>query len=167
MDKQLGQVVSKAELTVRRGGWKRDGQVVVCAVGRFDLLHPGHVRFLEQARALGNVLVVGVESDAQVREAFVPSSKPARPITPASERAEILAALACVDFAIELDSSPRQFLEILAPDIFAEGAAQDAPRATQQSHPHLVTPAPKLVRIPLEPGYSTAGLIERITRVRS
>jgi rfaE bifunctional protein nucleotidyltransferase chain/domain len=159
MDRRLGQVVSQSELISRRGGWKHNGQVVVCAVGRFDLLHPGHVRLLEQARALGDVLVVGINSDA--------SSNAARPATAPAERAEILAALKCVDCTVVLDGSTDQFLKILAPEILVEGGAPDTPGATLPSCLHLVAPGCKLVRIPLEPGFSTATLMERIRQART
>jgi cytidyltransferase-like protein len=160
----LGQVVSQAELISHRGGWKRNGKVVVCASGRFNLLHPGHIRLLEQARALGDMLIVAVEGDARIRQTDAISPKIVRPVTPASERAEILAALACVDCAVEIDQPLEQFLQLLAPDIFVEGCAQQAPPSQSESHP----PGSdfRLVRIPHEPGYSTTGLIERITRVR-
>jgi len=167
---RLGQVVSEAELISRRGGWKRNGQVVVCAHGWFDLLHPGHIRLLEQARSLGDVLVVAVaagiapavRSDARADEAPVSPSEITRPVTPAAERAEILAALACVDCVIELDGSLEYILGTLAPDILVEGSAQ-----AEALHPPTTRPLGattyKLVRIPLEPGYSTTGLIEKIT----
>jgi cytidyltransferase-like protein len=139
----------------------------VCAVGCFDLLHPGHIRLLEQARSLGGILVAAVESDAQARRAFGSSSKIARPVTPASERAEIVAALACIDCAVEMDGSREKFLETFAPDILVEGSSQDIPGPAPLAGPHPTAPACKVVRIPLEPGYSTAGLIERILQARS
>jgi cytidyltransferase-like protein len=167
MDTRLGQVVSQGELASRRGGWKRNGQAVVCASGGFDLLHPGHTRFLEQARALGNVLIVAVESDAQVREQFSPttinspdrSSKVRRPITPATERAEILASLACVDCVVELDGPLEEFLSSFEPEILA--VARNSVAVAPAASPL------QLVRIPLEPGFSTTGLIERITQLSS
>lgn len=164
----MGHVVSQAELISHRGGWKRDGKVVVCANGSFDLLHPGHIRFLEHARSLGDILVVAVESDARVREASGASSKIARPVTPAAERAEILAALACVDRAIEVDGPLEQFLQILAPDIVVEGRTQDSSGATSPGSPQSAKATTwKVVRIPLEPGFSTTDLIERITKARA
>jgi len=139
----------------------------VCAIGCFDLLHPGHIRLLEQARSLGGILVAAVESDSQVRRASGSASKIARPVTPAPERAEILAALACIDCAVEMDGSREQFLEIFSPDILAEGSSRDIPGSTPPAGSHPAAPACKLVRIPLEPGYSTAGLIERILQART
>ncbi|HYL69590.1 MAG TPA: adenylyltransferase/cytidyltransferase family protein, partial [Candidatus Limnocylindria bacterium] len=104
-DTELGKVVSQGELILHRSEWKRNGKRVAFASGSFDLLHPGHVRLLEQARELGDVLVVGVESDAAVRaksnKLTAQKKNLARPITPADERMEILAALAAVDYVVE------------------------------------------------------------------
>src|ERR1700683_4428200 len=111
-------VVSQSELILQRREWKRNGKRVVCAVGVFDLLHPGHVRLLEQARASGDILVVGVQSDARARE----EKGPNRPITPAAERAEILSALAAVDFAVVLnDERADEFIAQLVPDALVQG----------------------------------------------
>lgn len=171
----MGQVASQSELIHRRGGWKRNGQGVVCVSGCFDLLHPGHVRLLEQARALGDVLVVAVQSDASVRAAADRESRaqrapakytPPRPITPAAERAEILAALAAVDCVVECDeASPREFLGRFRPDIFVRGGAAGADEAADREDEALEAMGCKVVRIPLEPGYSTTRLIERIAEI--
>jgi rfaE bifunctional protein nucleotidyltransferase chain/domain len=176
-DMRLGQVVSQSELILRRGEWKRNGHGVVCASGCFDLLHPGHIRLLEQARALGDVLVVAVQGDASVRASAsrkVQSQErpkkhaPPRPITPASERAEILAALAAVDYVVEFDEpSPREFLARLRPDVFIRGAAAGAEEATSSDDNALQAMGCKVVRVPLEPGYSTTRLIERIAEIQA
>src|SRR4029077_14401242 len=88
-DAELGKVVSQDELILHRSEWKRNGKGVVFASGSFDLLHPGHVRLLEQARALGEVLVVGVATNAAGRaksgNAPAPHRRTASPITPAEE----------------------------------------------------------------------------------
>jgi len=166
----LGQVVSQSELILYRGEWKRNGKGVVCIFGAFDLLHPGHIRLLEQARAHGDILVVGVQSDAGMR-ALRASTGPAkqapqRPIVPAAERMEILAALAAVDYVVEYDEpTPASLVSRLAPDVVVEGGAEKRPVAAGQDRNK--TSAPKIVRIPLEPGYSTTRLIERISELRS
>ena len=113
-------IVSQSELILQRGEWKRNGKRVVCAAGAFDLLHPGHIRLLEQARGLGDIVVVALQSDASVRSSAAQSatrggagesragqSAAARPITPANERAEILTALAAVDWWRN-STSPRR-----------------------------------------------------------
>jgi rfaE bifunctional protein nucleotidyltransferase chain/domain len=158
----LGQVVSQDELIVHRCAWKRNGKRVVFACGRFDLLHPGHIRLLEQARNLGEILVVGVESDGSIHA--LPGRRESAknalelPITPASERMEILAALAAVDYAVEFDAStPRDLLALLEPDIIVVGGGDPVDRNSGQ----------KIVSIPLEPGFSTSRLIERITQLRA
>jgi cytidyltransferase-like protein len=156
-DALLGQVVPPSQALLLRGDWKRNGVGVVCAAGRFDLLHPGHLRLLEQARELGGVLIAVVAA----RDGDNPSSSP---ITPPVERAEILAALAAVDVAVELGTDGMDlaaFLTRLAPDVFVEGGSGDpaSPFARALSAAHT-----KVVHIPLEPGYSTGAILERITR---
>lgn len=161
----LGKVVSPDELMRLRRDWKREGRKVVCASGGFDLLHPGHIRLLEQARSLGDILVVAVESDASIRSRAASAAGVARPITPAAERAEILAALAAVDYVTEFeDVSPRGLLAHLQPDILVAGAsAGDA--AARQEDEALGAAGCQVVRLALEPGYSTALLIERIQQL--
>jgi len=157
----VGQVVSQEKLILHRGEWKRNGRRVVFVSGRFDLLHPGHIRLLEQARKLGEILVVGVQSDAAVHASSAggPTKNcPERPITPASERMEILAAIAAVDYAIEFDApTPNDLLAQLEPDIVAVGGGDPAGGNAGK----------KIVRIPLEPGFSTSRLIDRITQPRA
>lgn len=173
----MGQVVSQAELILRRGEWKRNGEGVVCASGGFDLLHPGHIRLLDQARALGAVLVVAVESDATLRTVSnrtssstdAPKSRIAlRPLTPAAERAEILAALAAVDYVVELDDVPlADFLERFVPDIFVRGRPAEVDAPTVHQDAALARAGCKIVNLPLEPGYSTTRLLERIAQSHS
>jgi rfaE bifunctional protein nucleotidyltransferase chain/domain len=158
-------VVSQAELILQRAEWKRNGKRVVCAAGAFDLLHPGHVRRLEQARALGDVLIVGVQSDAGVRAAKpAKPGKPLRPIHPAAERSEILAALEAVDSVAEFDAaSPRDFIVRVAPEIFVLGGTANANEVSYLDDLSFRAAVGKVVRIPLEPGYSTSLLLDSIT----
>ena len=87
--------------------------------GVFDLLHPGHVRYLQQARALGDMLIVGLNSDASVRR----NKGPERPINPESERAEVVAALECVDAVVIFDEdTPAEIVRACQPDILVKGA---------------------------------------------
>jgi rfaE bifunctional protein nucleotidyltransferase chain/domain len=163
----LGQVVSQGELILHRGEWKRNGRGLVCASGAFDLLHPGHIRLLEQARSLGEVLAVAVQGDASVREQLGNTARVARPVTPAAERMEIVAALAAVDFVVPFDEpSPHQFLVNLAPDVFVEGGSGGRRELGLQQR-ELEALGCRTVRVPLEPGYSTAQLIERITHLHT
>jgi rfaE bifunctional protein nucleotidyltransferase chain/domain len=169
----LGQVVSQTELISRRGGWKHTGQGVVCAYGCFDLLHPGHIRLLEHARSLGSILVVAIERDAALHARPTNGDspikrQPARPVTPASERAEILAALDAVDFVVVLESDSAQpFLLQLSPDIVTVGGNPSADSAARRDAAELERVGCKIVRVPLEPGYSTARLIDRIRELRA
>jgi rfaE bifunctional protein nucleotidyltransferase chain/domain len=169
----LGQVVSQSELISRRGQWKSAGQGVVCASGCFDLLHPGHIRLLERARSLGDILVVAVESDAAVRARSGSESEsgkkgPARPIVPAVERAEILAALAAVDCVVEFEGrSPREFLAGLRPDVIVMGGSAGSDSSEHLDTSELEALGCEVVRVPLEPGHSTARLIDRILELRA
>jgi rfaE bifunctional protein nucleotidyltransferase chain/domain len=169
----LAQVVSQDGLILQRRKWKDNGQCVVFVSGCFDLLHPGHIRLLEQARSHGDILIVGVQSDASVRTAHagaarageLPSKQASRPITPGAERAEILAALAAVDYVVEFDDPcPARLIESLGPDIVVEGAAAPVKPEKDAAVRSADTLNPRLVRILLEPGYSTSRLIERIQR---
>ncbi len=168
----MGQVVSQSELISLRGQWKRAGKGVVCASGCFDLLHPGHIRLLEHARSLGDILIVVIESDVAAGARLAPrngSAKqaPARPITPSAERAEILAALAAVACVTEFDGqSPREFLSRLLPDVVVVGGSSGSDQSAHNESAHLEALGCKVVRIPLEPGYSTTRLIERVLEGR-
>jgi D-beta-D-heptose 7-phosphate kinase/D-beta-D-heptose 1-phosphate adenosyltransferase len=133
------------------------GKRVVFTNGVFDLLHPGHVRYLAAARALGDVLVVGVNSDRSVRA----NKGPGRPIMPEAERAEILEALACVDaVAIFDEDTPAAIVEAVQPDVLVKGAdwAEDAivGRETVEAR------GGRVVRMPVEQGWSTSSILERI-----
>jgi rfaE bifunctional protein nucleotidyltransferase chain/domain len=154
-------VVSQSELILQRAQWKRNGQRVVCAAGAFDLLHPGHVRLLEHARTLGDVLVVGVQSDAGIKAAGS-----AQPINPESERAEILAALAAVDYVAIYDQpTSRDFIARLAPDVLVRGGEITSRETDFLDDEAARAVGANVVRIPLEPGYSTAALLERIKTI--
>ena len=177
-------VVSQSELILQRQEWKRNGKRVVCVAGAFDLLHPGHVRLLEQARGLGDVLIVALQSDESVRIAAAQADKligapapaptaahtgklPARPITPAAERAEILAALAAVDFVAIFDEpTAAEFIARLAPDVFAQGGEGSRENACADDDA-VKAAGGQVVRLPLEPGYSTSRLVERITELQA
>ena len=168
----MGQVVTQRELMLRRGEWKRTGEGMVCAYGAFDLLHPGHVRLFEQAREFGNILVVAVQSDALVRadatgvgdETARRNDAGERPVTPDAERAEIVAALNAVDFASVVDIPLVAFVKIFQPDVFVCGDEVNAAREVESA---LAEAGCKVVRLPLEPGYSTTLLIERIAGHRA
>ncbi len=137
------------------------GTRVVFTNGVFDLLHPGHVRYLEAARNEGDALVVAVNSDRSVRA----NKGPGRPIVPETERAEVVGALACVDAVLIFDEeTPAHVIASLRPDVLVKGAdwAADAivGRETVQSS------GGRVVRIPIAEGHSTTRLVERIRALR-
>ena len=141
------------------GREREAGRRIVFTNGVFDLLHPGHVRYLQDARALGDLLVVGINADESVRR----NKGPNRPINPQHERAEVLAALACVDAVVVFsEDTPAEIIRLVQPDILVKGAdwAADAivGRDTVEAR------GGQVVRIPVEEGYSTTAIIERIRR---
>jgi cytidyltransferase-like protein len=178
-------VVSQSELILHRQEWKRNGKRVVCVAGAFDLLHPGHVRLLEQARGLGDTLIVALQSDESVRVAAEQGDKligapstpgpaaaarnlAARPITPADERAEILAALAAVDFVtIFGEPTATEFIARLAPEVVAQGGDPGSSENAYADDDAVTAAGGLVVHLPLEPGYSTSRLIERITQLQA
>ena len=133
------------------------GRTVVFTNGVFDLLHPGHVRYLQEARKEGDALIVGVNSDRSVRV----SKGPARPINPESERAEVLAALSSVDAVVVFDEDdPQQIIARLQPDILVKGA--DWPRDRIIGRETVEARGGRVVRIPLAEGYSTSAIMRKI-----
>ena len=133
------------------------GGTVVFTNGVFDLLHPGHVRYLQEARGLGDVLIVGINSDRSVRA----NKGPTRPLNPENERAELLLALACVDAVVVFDEdTPQRLIEAIQPDVLVKGAdwGPDAivGRDTVEAR------GGRVVRVELTEGYSTTELVRRI-----
>ncbi len=153
----MGQVVSQDELILHIAAEKRNGRRVVFTNGCFDLLHPGHIRCLEQARALGDLLVVAINSDASVRQL----KGDARSLVPQVERAEILAALAAVDYVVIFDApTPRQLIARVLPDVLVKGGDWGLDEIVGREE--VEAAGGRVASIPLEPGYSTSGLLERI-----
>jgi D-glycero-beta-D-manno-heptose 1-phosphate adenylyltransferase len=141
--------------------WRTAGRRVVFTNGVFDLLHPGHVRYLQQARQLGDVLIVGLNSDRSVRAI----KGPARPITPEVERAELLAALACVDAAVVFDEeTPHALIAAIQPDVLVKGADWAADAIVGREI--VEARGGRVVRVPIETGYSTTSILDRISRRR-
>jgi D-beta-D-heptose 7-phosphate kinase/D-beta-D-heptose 1-phosphate adenosyltransferase len=159
----MGQVIENwSDLDSALNERRSDGSKIVSTNGVFDIVHVGHVRYLRAARALGECLVVGVNSDACTRNLKGPS----RPFVPQSDRMEMLAALDCVDFVTVFnEQTPEQLLNVIKPDIHAKGG---------DYHPALLPETEvvekhggKVVIIPFEEGYSTTSLAERIGAVLS
>lgn len=136
------------------------GGSVVFTNGVFDLLHPGHVRYLRDARALGDALIVGVNSDRSVRA----NKGPSRPINPEQERVEVLSALACVDLAVVFDEdTPLAIISRVQPDVLVKGAdwAEDA----IVGRDIVEGRGGRVVRVPIEPGHSTSAIVDKIRRL--
>jgi D-beta-D-heptose 7-phosphate kinase/D-beta-D-heptose 1-phosphate adenosyltransferase len=133
------------------------GRSVVFTNGVFDLLHVGHLRYLQEARALGDALIVGLNSDRSVRQV----KGPARPITAEAERAEILEALTCVDGVVIFDeTTPHDLIAALQPDVLVKGADWAADAIVGRDI--VEARGGRVVRVPIEAGHSTTALIERI-----
>ena len=152
----MARFYTRAELVDQRRRWKAEGLRVVFTNGCYDLLHPGHVRLLEQARSLGDVLILALNSDASVRRYKGPS----RPLIPENERAELALALEAVDAVTLFDEeTPRELIAEVLPDVLVKGADWShfiAGREEVEAAGGLV------LTIALEPGYSTTNLVESI-----
>lgn len=137
---------------------KRNGRRVVFTNGCFDLLHPGHIATLEHARNLGDVLIVGLNSDSSVRHL---QKGPGRPVFPQHERAEILAALESVDAVVIFDEpTPREVIARLLPDILVKGG--DWPGDQIVGREEVEAAGGRVVSIPVVPGYSTTAILQKI-----
>ena len=152
----MDQIYSRAELVEQRKHWKQEGRTVVFTNGCYDLLHPGHIRLLEQARSMGDVLILALNSDASVRRA----KGPGRPLIPETERAELALALEAVDAVTLFDEdTPRELIAAVLPDVLVKGADWAHFIAGKEE----VEAAGGLVlTVPLEPGYSTTSIVELI-----
>jgi rfaE bifunctional protein nucleotidyltransferase chain/domain len=141
---------------VREGGGR-----VVFTNGVFDLLHPGHVRYLKEARALGDALIVGLNSDRSVRAI----KGPERPLNPEAERAEVLLALAAVDAVTIFDeATPLNLIMRVQPDVLVKGA--DWGTGDIVGRDVVEARGGRVVRVELAPGYSTTDLIARARPTR-
>jgi rfaE bifunctional protein nucleotidyltransferase chain/domain len=150
-------ILTIEEAILRFGREKRNGRRVVFTNGCFDLLHPGHIGSLEQARALGDALIVGLNSDASVRQL----KGPGRPVLPERERAEILAALESVDAVVIFDeSTPREVIARLLPDVLVKGG--DWPGDQIVGREEVEAAGGRVVSIPVVPGYSTTEILRKI-----
>jgi D-glycero-beta-D-manno-heptose 1-phosphate adenylyltransferase len=137
---------------------RSQGKRIVFTNGVFDILHPGHIRYLHDARALGDLLIVGLNSDRSVKAL---AKAPDRPINSENERAEVLAALASVDAVVIFDEdTPHEIIAALQPDILVKGA--DWGENEIVGRDVVEARGGKVVRIALAEGYSTTNIIERI-----
>jgi len=136
---------------------RHSGKVVVFTNGCFDLLHVGHVRYLQKARKQGDCLVVAVNSDRSVEQI----KGPGRPIIPDNQRAEVLATLGCVDWVTIFDElDPLVLIKLLKPDVLVKGS--DWPEEKIIGAPEVKRAGGKVLRIPFEAAISTSDIFERI-----
>jgi D-glycero-beta-D-manno-heptose 1-phosphate adenylyltransferase len=150
-------VLTREQAVTLIASLRSQGRVVVFTNGVFDLLHPGHLRYLREARALGDALIVGLNADSSVRR----NKGPGRPVTPESERAEILSALTCVDAVVFFDEdTPAAIVSALQPDILVKGA--DWPADQIIGRDTVEARGGRVVRIPVEQGYSTTAILAKI-----
>jgi rfaE bifunctional protein nucleotidyltransferase chain/domain len=153
----MARVMSEPDAARFATAEREAGRRVVFTNGVFDLLHPGHVRYLQEARALGDVLIVGLNADESVRR----NKGPRRPINSEDERAEMLSALACVDAVVVFgEDTPAEIVSLLQPDVLVKGA--DWPADQIVGRETVEARGGRVVRIPVEQGYSTTALVERI-----
>jgi rfaE bifunctional protein nucleotidyltransferase chain/domain len=158
----LGVVSNQSDLCLDVQDLKRAGKKIVFTNGCFDLLHPGHVKLLEQARSLGDTLIVGINSDGSVRR----NKGVNRPVMPERERAEILAGLAAVDYVVVFDeATPRELIAEIVPNILVKGSDWGADEIVGRED--VEGAGGRVVSIPVEPGFSTTNLILRIQRLRA
>jgi D-beta-D-heptose 7-phosphate kinase/D-beta-D-heptose 1-phosphate adenosyltransferase len=145
------------EARVRLEAWRSAGETIVFTNGVFDLLHRGHVEYLAEARALGDRLVVGLNSDASVRRL----KGAARPIVAAADRAAVLRALACVDLVAEFEEdTPERLIHAVRPGVLVKGGDWEVARIVGREFVESL--GGRVLSIPMREGYSTSALVRRI-----
>jgi rfaE bifunctional protein nucleotidyltransferase chain/domain len=153
----MGRVLSRGELASEARRLKAEGVVLVFTNGVFDLLHVGHVRYLKAARALGGALAVGLNADACVRRL----KGPQRPILPEGERAELLAALACVDYVcLFSEDDPRELIRAVLPGVLVKGG--DWPVDKILGRDTVEAAGGRVLSLPFVEGRSTTTLVRDI-----
>ena len=144
---------------------RANGKRVVFTNGVFDLLHPGHVRYLQAARREGDALIVGVNSDRSVRGVKADKGGPPRPITPERERAELLDAMSCVDAAVIFDEdTPAEIVRAIQPDVLVKGDDWALDKIIGRDT--VEARGGKVVRVPIEQGWSTTAIVEKVVASR-
>ena len=137
-----------------RACWKREGKTVVFTNGCYDLLHPGHIRLLEQARSLGDRLILGLNSDSSIRRLKGPS----RPIASESDRISVVMGLEAVDAVTVFDEdTPRELIAAVLPDVLVKGADWAHWIAGREE---VEAAGGKVHALPLEPSYSTTNIVD-------
>jgi D-beta-D-heptose 7-phosphate kinase/D-beta-D-heptose 1-phosphate adenosyltransferase len=154
-------ILDQQKLILEREGLRRERRSLVFTNGCFDLLHPGHVRYLTEARALGDALVVALNSDRSVRAL----KGEGRPILNQQERAEVMAALEAVDYVTIFDEeTPRELIAELLPDVLVKGG--DWPLDQIVGREEVEAAGGRVVSLPYLEGASTSDIIERIGKIK-
>ena len=152
----MGRLYTRPDLIAQRALWRSAGKAVVFTNGCYDLLHPGHIRLLEQARSLGDILILALNSDDSVRRLKGPS----RPLINQQDRAEVAVSLAAVDAVTIFDEdTPRELIAALLPDILVKGADWAHWIAGREE---VEAAGGRVLALALEPGYSTTGIVEAL-----
>lgn len=152
----MARFYARRELVENRQRWKQDGKTVVFTNGCYDLLHPGHIRLLEQARSLGDILILALNSDASVRRFKGPN----RPLLSENERVEVALALEAVDAVTLFDEdTPRELIAQVLPDVLVKGADWSHFIAGREE---VEAAGGRVLAIALEPGYSTTNIVDTI-----
>jgi rfaE bifunctional protein nucleotidyltransferase chain/domain len=154
----MGKIVAREDLANLHNSLKQQGKTIVSTNGCFDILHVGHVRALQQSKALGDILVVGINSDNSVKRL---NKGPERPIIHEGERAELIASLGCVDYVTIFDEdTPVEFLQELKPDLHAKGSDYSPEQLAET--PVVEKHGGKVKILELVPGHSTSSIVQRI-----
>lgn len=151
-------IKSLKEIEIIANGLRNRGNIIVTANGIFDILHVGHIRYLQEAKKLGDILIAAVNSDASTKRLKGSS----RPVNSENDRAEVMAALECVDFAVIFhEDSPIKILSVLKPNIHVKGGdyilSQIVEKETVEKN------GGKVVLVPIVKGYSTTGIIGKVS----
>jgi rfaE bifunctional protein nucleotidyltransferase chain/domain len=153
----MRRVLSIGEAVAWREELGRQGKRVVFTNGVFDILHPGHVRYLTTARSHGDALIVAVNSDRSVRAI----KGPERPVNPEAERAEVITALACVDRAVIFDQdTPHDIISAIQPDVLVKGADWAHDRIVGRDI--VEARGGVVIRVKVEEGHSTTNVIKKV-----
>ena len=154
----MGVFYSREELIQVRQQWKQAGKTVVFTNGCYDILHPGHIRLLERARSLGDILILALNTDSSVQRLKGPS----RPLIAQDDRVELACALEAVDAVTLFDEdTPRELIAEVLPDILIKGADWSHFIAGREE---VEAAGGRVMALPLEPGYSTTSMVEGILR---
>jgi D-glycero-beta-D-manno-heptose 1-phosphate adenylyltransferase len=153
----MRRILSTSEAVAWREELRGQGKRVVFTNGVFDILHPGHVRYLTEARRHGDVLIVAINSDRSVRA----NKGPERPVNPQAERAEVVTALACVDRAVIFDDdTPHDIIGAIQPDVLVKGA--DWPADQIVGRDIVEARGGVVIRVPVEQGHSTTNVLKKL-----